>query len=231
MVLVFVFFFFSSRRRHTRSLCDWSSDVCSSDLPSGRGMRCSASRSTPGRIAAATMKPRKTSAITIFSCQSASASAITATATTVATKALRAVSVTAGRFSPCSTGCKRRSEAVFGEPGRAVLARDEEVCFDARRHGVSLARPLAQAALLAGAGAVLLAMPWSPLAVPGAALVVVAAAVCLRAVRLRSVESLELEQSLPGRLLGYGTLVAGPLEIEHVPHPRSVYRLVERLAG
>src|SRR5260221_8901767 len=25
------FFFFSSRRRHTRSLCDWSSDVCSSD--------------------------------------------------------------------------------------------------------------------------------------------------------------------------------------------------------
>src|SRR5476649_1420637 len=26
-------FFFSSRRRHTISLCDWSSDVCSSDLP------------------------------------------------------------------------------------------------------------------------------------------------------------------------------------------------------
>src|SRR5438034_1637805 len=29
-------FFFSSRRRHTRSLCDWSSDVCSSDLKVGR---------------------------------------------------------------------------------------------------------------------------------------------------------------------------------------------------
>src|SRR6266480_6466642 len=28
-----VFFFFSSRRRHTRLTCDWSSDVCSSDLP------------------------------------------------------------------------------------------------------------------------------------------------------------------------------------------------------
>src|SRR6266496_1272972 len=27
-----LFFFFSSRRRHTRSLRDWSSDVCSSDL-------------------------------------------------------------------------------------------------------------------------------------------------------------------------------------------------------
>src|SRR2546430_15824108 len=28
----FFFFFFSSRRRHTRFDCDWSSDVCSSDL-------------------------------------------------------------------------------------------------------------------------------------------------------------------------------------------------------
>src|SRR5438132_7994535 len=28
-------FFFSSRRRHTISLCDWSSDVCSSDLVRG----------------------------------------------------------------------------------------------------------------------------------------------------------------------------------------------------
>src|SRR5207249_9200381 len=27
-----IFFFFSSRRRHTRSKRDWSSDVCSSDL-------------------------------------------------------------------------------------------------------------------------------------------------------------------------------------------------------
>src|SRR2546427_2674844 len=29
---MFFFFFFSSRRRHTRFDCDWSSDVCSSDL-------------------------------------------------------------------------------------------------------------------------------------------------------------------------------------------------------
>jgi len=136
---------------------------------------------------------------------------------------------------------------------------DEQVCFDARRHGVVLARPLAQAGGLAGAGAVLLVQRW-PLQLPGAALVVLAAAVCLRAVwrwertrlvvttekvclvdgtlrrraasvRLRAVEKLELEQSFPGRLLGYGTLVAGSLEIEHVPEPRSVYRLVERLAS
>src|SRR5438309_7699617 len=33
MFIFFVFFFFfSSRRRHTRWNCDWSSDVCSSDL-------------------------------------------------------------------------------------------------------------------------------------------------------------------------------------------------------
>src|SRR2546430_8881748 len=30
-------FFFSSRRRHTRFDCDWSSDVCSSDLCSHQG--------------------------------------------------------------------------------------------------------------------------------------------------------------------------------------------------
>src|SRR6201746_2949559 len=33
------FFFFSSRRRHTRLTCDWSSDVCSSDLPAGMSGR------------------------------------------------------------------------------------------------------------------------------------------------------------------------------------------------
>src|SRR5258706_9821579 len=30
------FFFFSSRRRHTRLVSDWSSDVCSSDLDTDR---------------------------------------------------------------------------------------------------------------------------------------------------------------------------------------------------
>src|SRR6266478_5050192 len=34
-------FFFSSRRRHTRFDCDWSSDVCSSDLLHGQSMRLS----------------------------------------------------------------------------------------------------------------------------------------------------------------------------------------------
>src|SRR5262245_66672234 len=33
MLNYYLKFFFSSRRRHTRCLSDWSSDVCSSDLP------------------------------------------------------------------------------------------------------------------------------------------------------------------------------------------------------
>jgi uncharacterized membrane protein YdbT with pleckstrin-like domain len=140
-----------------------------------------------------------------------------------------------------------------------LTTRQEEVCFDARRHGVVLARPLAQALVLAVTGTVLLDQPW-PLPLAGALLVIAGALVLLNAVwrwerthlvvttdkvfvvngtlrrrsaavRLRSLENLELEQTFPGRLLGYGTLVAGPLEIEHVPHPRSVYRLVDRLAG
>src|SRR3989475_4410385 len=36
---LFLFFFFSSRRRHTRFDCDWSSDVCSSDLFGGAVQR------------------------------------------------------------------------------------------------------------------------------------------------------------------------------------------------
>src|SRR2546427_1265963 len=40
MVCISFFFFFSSRRRHTRFDCDWSSDVCSSDLaPRSPGRR------------------------------------------------------------------------------------------------------------------------------------------------------------------------------------------------
>src|SRR2546430_6471178 len=43
-----MFFFFSSRRRHTRFDCDWSSDVCSSDL---------VTPDAPGRYLTATGRP------------------------------------------------------------------------------------------------------------------------------------------------------------------------------
>src|SRR5205085_7618878 len=39
LFLLSCFFFFSSRRRHTRFDCDWSSDVCSSDLVELNGQR------------------------------------------------------------------------------------------------------------------------------------------------------------------------------------------------
>src|SRR2546430_2804798 len=49
-------FFFSSRRRHTRFDCDWSSDVCSSDL-SGAGQIAEGDCVTMARRAARTRVP------------------------------------------------------------------------------------------------------------------------------------------------------------------------------
>src|SRR5205085_8761411 len=51
------------------------------------------------------------------------------------------------------------------------------------------------------------------------------------AVRLARIGAVEVEQGVVGRLLGYGTIVAGDLEIEYVPKPRQVYGLVERLSA
>jgi uncharacterized membrane protein YdbT with pleckstrin-like domain len=135
----------------------------------------------------------------------------------------------------------------------------ERVCFDARRHSVVLFRPLARAVGLAAAGIVALALPW-PLAAAGAILLVIAALLALAAVvrwdrtrlvvttekvflvqgvmrrrasavMLGSLRIVSLEQTLPGRMLGYGTLHAGPLEVDYVPEPTRVRDMVERLAA
>src|SRR5476649_2448866 len=54
-------FFFSSRRRHTRSLCYWSSDVCSSDLVQQSGRKpCDATRRLRSRSGAAERAGRLT---------------------------------------------------------------------------------------------------------------------------------------------------------------------------
>jgi uncharacterized membrane protein YdbT with pleckstrin-like domain len=45
-------------------------------------------------------------------------------------------------------------------------------------------------------------------------------------VPLARVPALEIEQSLLGRLLGYGTLVAGDLEVPYVPHARRLRKLL-----
>lgn len=140
-----------------------------------------------------------------------------------------------------------------------LAAPDERVCLEARRHGIVLARPLSRAVGLAAVGGLLFLVGW-PATVLGAPLLAAGALLSARAVwrwertrvvvttekvyvvdgtvrrrasavRLRSIQSLGIEESLPGRLLGYGTVVAGPLQLDHVPHPREVYRLVERLCA
>src|SRR5688500_20221376 len=50
-------FFFSSRRRHTRLQGDWSSDVCSSDLPRSQTRRMPSSIVTTCAKAAAANSP------------------------------------------------------------------------------------------------------------------------------------------------------------------------------
>jgi membrane protein YdbS with pleckstrin-like domain len=134
---------------------------------------------------------------------------------------------------------------------------DERICLDARRHGVVLARPLVRALGLAAVGALAVWLSW-PFSVAGAVLLAVAAALTLRSVvrwdrtrlvvtsekvlvvhgvlrrssasvPLRAIDAVEVEQSLPGRLLGYGTLVVGPLEVTCVPQARRVCGLLERL--
>ncbi len=136
---------------------------------------------------------------------------------------------------------------------------DEHVYLDERRHGVILVRPLTRALALAVLGATGLAIGW-PVSLAGLVLLIVAAMVALvavwrwdrtrvvvtteklfivhgvlrkqaAAVRLAKVGTVELDQSLVGRLLGYGTIVAGDLEIACVPHPRELCGLVQRLSG
>jgi hypothetical protein len=139
-----------------------------------------------------------------------------------------------------------------------LVDRDEEVCLEARRHGIVLARPLFWAVVLSGIGGVVSTAP-PPFEVAGGVVIGLAALVALRAVwkwertrvvvttdkvllvggtlrrrahsvRLAGLEAIELEQTLIGQLLGYGTVVVGPMALDHVPKPKSVYRLVERLA-
>jgi uncharacterized membrane protein YdbT with pleckstrin-like domain len=136
---------------------------------------------------------------------------------------------------------------------------DEQVCVEARQHGIVLARPFVLAFVVATIGAIC-ARHGGPLPFVGAGLLALAALIGVRGVwrwerrrvlvtterlavvdgtlrrrtagvPLRTLDALELEQSVPGRILGYGTLVAGPLEVPYVPEARRVYRLVTRLAA
>jgi uncharacterized membrane protein YdbT with pleckstrin-like domain len=135
---------------------------------------------------------------------------------------------------------------------------NERIYLDARRHGVVLVKPLSRALAVAVLGAIALALGW-PLSLAGAALLVVAALCALdavwkwdrthvvltteklfivhgvmrrqaAAVHLARVGAVEVDQSLLGRLLGYGTIVAGDLEIPGVPRPLELCGLVQFLS-
>jgi uncharacterized membrane protein YdbT with pleckstrin-like domain len=139
-----------------------------------------------------------------------------------------------------------------------VTAGSERICLDERRHVVVLAGPLLRAAGLAVVGTGCMAIGW-PASIAGVILQTLGAAIAVRAVwswertrvvltteklfvvhgtlrrraaaiRLSRV-AVEIEQGIVGRLLGYGTIVAGDLEITYVPEPRRVYGLVERLGS
>jgi uncharacterized membrane protein YdbT with pleckstrin-like domain len=131
-----------------------------------------------------------------------------------------------------------------------VIASDLQV----HRHGIVLARPILRALVLALAGAGCLFAPWVAVAALGAVLLALAALIAVLAVARwdrthlvvtgnalvvehgflrRSTASVslngtvfEVERSLLGRILGYGTVVAGELEIDCVP--RRVVRLLQQ---
>jgi uncharacterized membrane protein YdbT with pleckstrin-like domain len=140
-----------------------------------------------------------------------------------------------------------------------ITSGGERVCLDERRHVVVLAGSFVRALGLAVVGIGCMAIGW-PASIVGVLLQAAGAVIALRAVwkwertrvvltteklfvvhgtfhrraaavRLSRLGAVEIEQSLVGRLLGYGTIVAGDLEIEYVPEPRRVYGLVERLSG
>ena len=136
---------------------------------------------------------------------------------------------------------------------RAGMAR-ERIRVDLRRHGVVLLKPFVRSFVLAGAGAFLLALPW-PALLLGPLLTGLGATLALAAVwrwdrtrlvvttdkvvlvqgvlrrrtagvRLERLQAVEVEQSLLGRVLGYGTVVAGALRVDYVPEPREVAELL-----
>ncbi len=126
--------------------------------------------------------------------------------------------------------------------------------MEAHRHGVALARPFLRALLLALAGAACFLAPWPVVGILGAALLGVAALIAVIAVtrwdrthlaltrnalvvehgvlsrRTASISLngtvFEVERTLLGRILGYGTLVAGELEMDYVP--RRLTRLLQQ---
>jgi membrane protein YdbS with pleckstrin-like domain len=137
---------------------------------------------------------------------------------------------------------------------RAYLEPGEQVRLEERPHAAALVRPLGRSLALALAGSILVLVAPASLGLVGALLLAAAAALALAAVwrwdrtqlvvttdklfvvygvaqrraaavRLARVGPVEMEQSVLGRMLGYGTVIAGDLEIPFVPDPDKVCSL------
>jgi hypothetical protein len=136
------------------------------------------------------------------------------------------------------------------------LEPGEEVRLDARPHGAALVRPLLRPLALGLVGVVLavVGQAYWFLGLAGAVLLGLAALLAFRAVlrwdrtrlflttrklvvaygvaRRRSASvalahaPLEFDQGILGRMLGYGTLVAGDFEVPYVPDARRIRKLV-----
>jgi uncharacterized membrane protein YdbT with pleckstrin-like domain len=134
------------------------------------------------------------------------------------------------------------------------LEPGEQVRLEERPHAAALARPLGWSVCLALVGGILVLLAPASLGLVGALLLVAAALHALAAVwrwdrthlilttdklfvvhgiaqrraaavRLARVGPVEMEQSVLGRICGYGTVIAGDLEIPFVPDPDRVCSL------
>ena len=130
--------------------------------------------------------------------------------------------------------------------------------LETRLHSIVLGGSVIKALVLACVGAALLALGW-PWSAGGVVAMTLAALVALRAawrwdrtkivvtsdrlsiitgvlrrraasVRLASLGTLEIEQTVCGRLFRYGTLIAGDLEVDFVPEPAELQELITGLA-
>ena len=134
------------------------------------------------------------------------------------------------------------------------LEPGEVVRLEERPHAAALVRPLGRALALALLGGILVLAAPTSLGLVGALFLGAAALVALAAVwrwdrthlilttdkllvvygvaqrraaavRLARVGAVEMEQDVLGRMLGYGTVIAGELEIPFVPDPRRICSL------
>src|SRR5688572_2679504 len=150
-------------------------------MPAPRGIRLRWRASTEGRSAAAIVNAKNSSTISSFSFQRASAVTTTAATTAAITNARRAISVTQEVSPPWGDRKPAGNRHVGGEPRGVLADAHEEICLEARRHGIVLVRPLVWSVVLASMGGVLVTLP-RPVSLAGAVVVALGALVALRAV-------------------------------------------------